>query len=116
MRENKWYEGKEGTYRSELQKTNPGERFSLQTALEYIKSDPKKQELFDKTFSLAMDRKSLIRYIRENNLEEELDRRVEEKWEAFEDEAAKQTPAVSGGKYAKFYATQPVSTDQDVII
>lgn len=116
LRENKWYEGKEGTYRSELQKTNPGERFSLQTALEYIKSDPEKKELFDKKFSLAMDRKSLIQYIRENNLEEELDRRIEEKWEKFETEAAKHTPAATGGKYAKFYATQPMSTDTDVII
>lgn len=113
LKDNKWYEGKEGTYRSELQKTNPGERYSLKTALDYIKKDPEKQKLFDETFSLTMDRDSLIEYIYNNNLEEELNRRVEEKWEAFEDRAAKQVSA-RGGKYAKYYANQPASTDNAV--
>lgn len=106
LRDNKWYEGKEGTYRAELQKTHPGERYSLQTALEYINSDPEKKELFDKTFSLTMDRETLINYIYDNGLEEELDRRVEEKWEAFEDRASSEV-AKRQGKYAKYYANQP---------
>lgn len=107
--DNKWYDA----YRETL---SEGERFNMLTAMPFIKSDPEKKELFDKTFALAMNRASLIRYIRENDLEDELNRRVEEKWENFEDEAAKHTPAVSGGKYAKHYANQPMSTDTDVII
>ena len=53
-----------------------------------------------------MDRDTLINYIYENNLEEELDRRVEEKWEAFEDRAAAMV-MTRGGKYAKYYGNQP---------
>ena len=112
MLDNKWYEGKEGTYRATLKE---GERFSMETALAYINSDPEKKKLFDETFSIAMDRDSLINYIYENGLEEELDKRVEEKWEAFEDSLVKHVPG-RGPKYAKFYASQPKSTDEDVII
>jgi len=107
--DNKWYDD----YRATL---SEGERFSMDTAMKFINGDESIKSKFGESFALAMDRNSLIKYIRENNLEDELDRRVEEKWEAFEDEAAKHTPAVSGGKYAKFYATQPQSTDKDVII
>ena len=112
MLDNKWYEGKEGTYRATLKE---GERFSMETALAYINSDPEKKKLFDETFSIAMDRDTLINYIYENGLEEELDKRVEEKWEAFEDSLVKHVPG-RGPKYAKFYASQPKSTDEDVII
>lgn len=107
--DNKWYDN----YRATL---SEGERFSMDTAMKFINSDESIKSKFSESFALAMDRNSLIKYIRENNLEDELDRRVEEKWEAFEDEAAKHTPAVSGGKYAKYYANQPMSTDEDVII
>ena len=107
LKDNKWYEGKEGTYRTTLQ---PGERYSLKTALAYIKTDPEKQKLFDETFCLTMDRDTLIDYIYENNLEDELDRRVEEKWEAFEDRAAAQV-MTRGPKYAKYYGDQPVSNE-----
>ena len=109
LKDNKWYEGKEGTYRSTLP---PGERYSLETALKYISSDPEKKKLFDETFALSMERDTLIQYIVDNDLEEELDRRVEEKWEAFEDSIKTTRP----GKYAKFYGDQPKSTDEDVII
>ena len=102
LRDNKWYEGKEGTYRATLK---PGERFSLETALAYIASDPEKKKLFDETFALSMERDTLIQYIYDNNLEEELDRRVEEKWEAFEEQVLKSVPQ-HGGKYAKFYSSQ----------
>ncbi len=105
MRENKWYDDyKASEYYSE--------RYSLETALQYIKSDSKKEKLFHEHFALCMDKDTLIKYIIDNNLEDELDRRVEEKWEAFEDSI--KTTRV--GKYAKFYANQPVSTDEDVII
>ena len=112
LKDNKWYEGKEGTYRTTLA---PGERYSLETALKYISSDPKKQELFDKTFSLAMDRDTLINYIYDNGLEEELDNRIEQKWEDFEARAAAQV-TTRQGKYAKFYSEQPKNMDPDVII
>ena len=107
LKDNKWYEGKEGTYRTTL---SPGERYSLKTALAYIKSDPEKQKLFDETFCLTMDRDTLIHYIYDNDLEDELDRRVEEKWEAFEDRAAAQV-MTRGPKYAKYYGNQPVSNE-----
>ena len=101
--DNKWYDD----YRATLES---GARFSMETAMKFINADPDKKELFGKTFALAMDRDTLINYIYENNLEEELDRRVEEKWEAFEERAAAQV-TVRGGKYAKFYGNQPVSTE-----
>lgn len=109
LRENKWYEGKEGTYRTTLAE---GERFSLKTALAYIKSDPEKNKLFEEKFSLTMDRETLIDYIYENNLEDELNRRVYEKWEAFEDRAVSQI-GNRGGKYAKYYADQPHNMDEN---
>lgn len=97
--DNKWYDD----YRATLEK---GAKFSLETALPFIKADEEKQKLFDETFALAMDRDTLIKYIYDNGLEEELDRRVEEKWEAFEDRAAASVMN-HGGKYAKYYANQP---------
>ena len=103
--DNKWYED----YRATL---GEGERYSLETALRYIAADKEKQELFDKSFALVMDRDTLIRYIEENGLEEELNKRVEEKWEAFEDSIKSDRKP----KYAKFYASQPLSTDEDVNI
>ena len=101
--DNKWYDD----YRATLES---GARFSMETAMKFINADPDKKKLFGETFALAMDRDTLINYIYENNLEEELDRRVEEKWEAFEERAAAQV-TVRGGKYAKFYGDQPVSTE-----
>lgn len=102
--DNKWYDN----YREFVK----GERYSLDTALKYVAADEKKQKLFDETFALVMDRDTLINYIEENGLEEELNKRVQAKWEAFEDSIKTARP----GKYAKFYATQPQSTDEDVII
>lgn len=90
---------------------SPGERFSLDTALKFIASSELK-EAFYEAFAKVMDRDSLIKYIEENGLEEELDRRVEEKWEAFESSLVIDRKP----KYGKFYSQQPKSTDQDVII
>ena len=103
--DNKWYD-KAGGYRETLAE---GEKFSLETAMRYINSDPEKKRLFDETFALVMDRDSLIKYIEDNGLEEELDRRVEEKWESFED-------SLSSGRKRKYSAMAPRSTDEDVII
>ena len=103
--DNKFYED----YRATLK---DGERFSMTSAMAFVNSNKEIKDKFDSEFAIAMDRDSLIKYIEENELEDELNKRVEEKWEEFEDSLS------SGrkGKYAKFYATQPKSTDEDVII
>lgn len=108
--DNKWFDD----YKQSKYYPSNG-RYSFESALEYIKADKDKKKLFDETFSLAMERDMLIKYIYDNGLEEELNKRVEEKWEAFEDSLAQAIPTQKG-KYAKFYATQPQSTDEDVII
>ena len=95
MQKNKWYED----YRSTLAS---GERFSLETALAYINKDSDKKKLFDETFSLAMERDTLIQYIYENDIQEELDKRVEEKWEKFED-------GLATGRKPKYFSSQPES-------
>jgi hypothetical protein len=89
-----------------------GERFSMETALAFISSDGELKEKFDNDFAKVMDRDTLIKYIEDNNLEEELNRRVEEKWEAFESTLVLDRKP----KYGKFYSQQPRSTDEDVII
>lgn len=99
--DNKWFEDYKG---SEYYPDNG--RYSLESALKYIFADTTKKKLFDETFALVMDRDTLINYIYDNNLQEELDRRVEEKWEAFEDRASASV-MTRGGKYAKYYANQP---------
>lgn len=108
--DNKWFDD----YKQSKYYPSNG-RYSFESALEYINADKDKKKLFDETFSLAMERDMLIKYIYDNGLEEELNKRVEEKWEAFEDSLLKAIPN-QGGKYAKFYANQPMSTDEDVII
>ena len=99
--DSKWFEDyKESEYYPD------NGRYSLESALKYISADTTKKKLFDETFALVMDRDTLINYIYDNNLQEELDRRVEEKWEAFEDRASASV-MTRGGKYAKYYANQP---------
>ena len=89
-----------------------GERFSIETALAFISSDGELKEKFNNEFAKVMDRDTLIKYIEDNNLEEELNRRIEEKWEAFESTLVLDRKP----KYGKFYSQQPRSTDEDVII
>ena len=103
--DNKLYEDYRATIKD-------GERFSMTSAMAFVNSNKEIKDKFDSEFAIAMDRDSLIKYIEENELEDELNKRVEQKWEEFEDSLS------SGrkGKYAKFYATQPKSTDEDVII
>lgn len=102
MIDNKWYD----EYRTTLK---DGERFSMESALRYLSSDPDKKKAFDRAFALSMDRDSLIKYIEANGLEEELDKRVEEKWEDFE-------ASLSSGRKPKYFSQQPRSTDEDVIV
>jgi RecA/RadA recombinase len=53
--------------------------------LAFIQSKKDYRDLYKSKFGDSMNRDDLIAYIEENNLEEELDRRVDEKWEMFED-------------------------------
>ena len=105
LEENELYDD----YRKTLEK---GERSSMETMMKFVNSDSKRKEMFEKNFNLCMDRDTLIQYIIDNNLEDELNRRVEEKWEAFEDSIKTKR----AGKYTKFYGVPPESTDTDVII
>jgi hypothetical protein len=100
--DNKWYED----YRKTL---GEGERFSMNTVLPFIKADEEINKKFGKDFALSMDRDSLIKYIEENGLEGELDKKVEEKWESFES-------SLASGRKPKYFSQQPRSTDEDVII
>lgn len=100
--DNKWYDD----YRATLK---DGERFSMGTAMPFIKSNAEVSEKFSNEFALCMDRDSLIDYIYENDLQEELDKKVEEKWESFES-------SLTCGRKPKYFSQQPRSTDEDVII
>lgn len=53
--------------------------------LAFIQSKKDYRDLYKSKFGDSMSREELISYIEDNNLEEELDRRVDEKWEMFED-------------------------------
>ena len=49
-----------------------------------------------------MNRKSMYAFIKENNLEQELDERADKKWEDFED-------SIKSNRKKKFYSSQPES-------
>ena len=70
----------------------------------FIQSKKEYKEKYKEKFGETMTRDELIQYIEVNNLEEELDKRVEKKWEDFED-------SLKSNRKKKYYATQPVSTD-----
>ena len=61
------------------------------------------KQKFQEKFGETMTRDELIQYIEDNNLEEELDKRVEEKWESFEESLK--------SNRKKKYGTQPVSEE-----
>lgn len=70
----------------------------------FIQSKKDYKAKYQEKFGETMTRDELIQYIEENNLEEELDKRVEEKWEAFED-------SLKSNRKKKYYATQPKSEE-----
>lgn len=72
----------------DVRRVCPNCKFDLDVALEYINKDEKLKGEFDETFAAVMDRDKLIDYIEQNNLQDELKRRVNEKWEAHESEIA----------------------------
>lgn len=67
----------------------------------FIQSKKEYKQKFQEKFGETMTRNELIAYIENNNLEEELDRRVEEKWESFEESLK--------SNRKKKYGTQPRS-------
>lgn len=69
----------------------------------FIQSKKEYKQKFQEKFGETMTRDELIQYIEDNNLEEELDRRVEEKWESFEESLK--------SNRKKKYGTQPVSEE-----
>lgn len=66
----------------------------------FIQSKKEYKQKFQEKFGETMTRDELIQYIEDNNLEEELDIRVEEKWESFEESLK--------SNRKKKYGTQPV--------
>lgn len=98
LEENELFEKFENSRYSEADGTDADNMFA------FIQSKKDYKKLFQEKFGETMTRDELISYIEENNLEQELDKRVEEKWESFED-------SIKSNRKKKFYATQPVSTD-----
>jgi hypothetical protein len=70
----------------------------------FIQSKKDYKTKFNEKFGDTMTRDELISYIEENNLEDELRKRVDEKWEAFED-------SLKSNRKKKYYATQPKSEE-----
>lgn len=66
----------------------------------FIQSKKDYKQKFNEKFGDTMTRDELISYIEENNLEDELNERVYEKWEAFED-------SIRSNRKKKYYAKQP---------
>ena len=83
--------------------TCPNGRFDLSCVLDFISKDSELSNIFNEQFEKVMSRDSLISYIENNNLQEELKKRVVEKWEEFENSISI--------KRVKKYATQPVSLE-----
>ena len=69
----------------------------------FIQSKKEYKQKFQEKFGETMTRDELIQYIEDNNLEDELNKRVEKKWEDFEDSLK--------SNRKKKYGTQPVSEE-----
>lgn len=65
----------------------------------FIQSKKEYKEKFKEKFGDTMNREELISYIEENNLEAELEERVDQKWEDFED-------SIKSNRKKKFYSKQ----------
>ena len=98
LEENELFEKFENSRYSEADGTDTDNMFA------FIQSKKDYKKLFQEKFGETMTRDELISYIEENNLEQELDKRVEEKWESFED-------SIKSNRKKKFYATQPKGED-----
>ena len=81
-----------------------GDGTDAENMFAFIQSKKDYKAKFNEKFGDTMTRDELIAYIEDNNLEEELDKRVVEKWEAFED-------SIKSNRKKKYYATQPKSEE-----
>lgn len=72
--------------------------------LDFVNSSKEIKEKFENKFGTSMPREELITYIEENNLQNELNKRVEDKWESLEAEIK--------SCRKKKYATQPESFEE----
>lgn len=70
----------------------------------FIQSKKEYKTKFNEKFGDTMTRDELIAWIEENNLEQELEKRVDEKWEEFED-------SIRSNRKKKYYAKQPESKE-----
>ena len=70
----------------------------------FIQSKKDYKQKFQEKFGETMTREELISWIEENNLEEELEARVDKKWEDFED-------SIKSNRKKKYYAKQPISEE-----
>ena len=70
----------------------------------FIQSKKDYKLKFQEKFGETMTRDELISWIEENNLEQELENRVDEKWEDFED-------SIKSNRKKKYYSKQPASEE-----
>ena len=70
----------------------------------FIQSKKDYKTKFQEKFGETMTREELISWIEENNLEQELEDRVDAKWEEFED-------SIRSNRKKKYYAQQPESKE-----
>lgn len=75
-----------------------------ESIFDFIQSKKDYRQKFQEKFSNTMSRDELISYIEDNNLEEEVDSRVSQKWEDFED-------SIKSNRKRKYYASQPKSEE-----
>lgn len=95
LEENDLYERFENSKYYDMDGTDADNMFA------FIQSKKDYKTKFNEKFGDTMTRDELIAYIEENNLEDELRTRVDNKWEEFED-------SIKSNRKARFYATQPV--------
>lgn len=82
-----------------------GKKPTVDNVIEFVKTNPDYRKKFEERFGMVMTREELINYIEDSGLQEELRRKVEDKWEESED-------AIRSSRRKK-YANQPVSTDNE---
>ena len=70
----------------------------------FIQSKKDYKTKFQEKFGETMTRDELIAWIEENNMEEELEKRVDAKWEEFED-------SIRSNRKKKYYSKQPESEE-----
>lgn len=74
-------------------------KYDADSIFDFIQSKKDYRQKFNEKFGSTMSRDELIAYIEENSLEEELDCRVEKKWEEFEE-------SIKSNRKKKYYSQQ----------